>query len=101
MWQAWKRGEAFTGFWLGGPKVRDHWEDLGVDEWSASVLIPLCYYLTPCSRALHLLHDAQISNHSLVMYFSLTSSNTEKRSHKKLLYEYNLRYAFRYTSTPP
>jgi hypothetical protein len=24
------RGEVFTGFWLGGPKVRDHWEDLGV-----------------------------------------------------------------------
>jgi hypothetical protein len=23
-------GEAFTGFWLGGPKVRDYWEDLGV-----------------------------------------------------------------------
>jgi hypothetical protein len=22
------RGEMFTGFWLGGPKVRDHWEDL-------------------------------------------------------------------------
>jgi hypothetical protein len=21
----------FTGIWLGGPKVRDHWEDLGVD----------------------------------------------------------------------
>jgi hypothetical protein len=20
----------FTGFWLRGPKVRDHWEDLGV-----------------------------------------------------------------------
>jgi hypothetical protein len=20
----------FTGFWLGGPKVRDHWEDKGV-----------------------------------------------------------------------
>jgi hypothetical protein len=20
----------FIGFWLGGPKVRDHWEDLGV-----------------------------------------------------------------------
>jgi hypothetical protein len=20
----------FTGFWLGGPKVGDHWEDLGV-----------------------------------------------------------------------
>jgi hypothetical protein len=24
------RGEVFTGFWLGGPKVRDHWIDLGV-----------------------------------------------------------------------
>jgi hypothetical protein len=24
------RGEVFTGFRLGGPKVRDHWEDLGV-----------------------------------------------------------------------
>jgi hypothetical protein len=24
------RGEVFTGFWLVGPKVRDHWEDLGV-----------------------------------------------------------------------
>jgi hypothetical protein len=23
-------GEVSTGFWLGGPKVRDHWEDLGV-----------------------------------------------------------------------
>jgi hypothetical protein len=23
-------GEVFTGLWLGGPKVRDHWEDLGV-----------------------------------------------------------------------
>jgi hypothetical protein len=30
MWHAWWRGEGFTGFWLGGPKVRDHWEDLGV-----------------------------------------------------------------------
>jgi hypothetical protein len=30
MWHAWGRGEVFTGFWLGGPKVRDHWEDLGV-----------------------------------------------------------------------
>jgi hypothetical protein len=29
MWHAWGRGEALTGFWLGGPKVRDHWEDLG------------------------------------------------------------------------
>jgi hypothetical protein len=30
MWHAWKRGEVFSGFWLGGPKVRDHWEDLGI-----------------------------------------------------------------------
>jgi hypothetical protein len=22
--------EVFTEFWLGGPKARDHWEDLGV-----------------------------------------------------------------------
>jgi hypothetical protein len=22
--------EVFTGIWLGGPKARDHWEDLGV-----------------------------------------------------------------------
>jgi hypothetical protein len=28
MWYAWGRGEVFTGFWLGGPKGRDHWEDL-------------------------------------------------------------------------
>jgi hypothetical protein len=32
MWHAWGRGELFTGFSLGGPKVRDHWEDLGVDN---------------------------------------------------------------------
>jgi hypothetical protein len=24
------RGELFTGFWLGGPKGRDSWEDLGL-----------------------------------------------------------------------
>jgi hypothetical protein len=24
-----RTGEVFTGFWLGGPKVRKHWEDLG------------------------------------------------------------------------
>jgi hypothetical protein len=30
MWHTLGRGEVFTGFWLGGPKVRDHWEDLGV-----------------------------------------------------------------------
>jgi hypothetical protein len=22
----------FTGFWLGGPRVREHWEDLGMGE---------------------------------------------------------------------
>jgi hypothetical protein len=26
------KGEVFTGVWLGGPKVRYHWEDLGVGE---------------------------------------------------------------------
>jgi hypothetical protein len=30
MWHAWGRGEVLTGFWLGGPKARDQWEDLGV-----------------------------------------------------------------------
>jgi hypothetical protein len=30
MWHAWGRGEVFIGFWLGGPKVKDHWEDLCV-----------------------------------------------------------------------
>jgi hypothetical protein len=30
MWHAWGRGEVFTGVRLGSPKVRDHWEDLGV-----------------------------------------------------------------------
>jgi hypothetical protein len=25
-----RMGEGFSGFWLGGPKVRGHWEDLGV-----------------------------------------------------------------------
>jgi hypothetical protein len=24
------RGEVLTGFWFGGTKGRDHWEDLGV-----------------------------------------------------------------------
>jgi hypothetical protein len=24
------RGEVFTGFWLGGSKIRDYWEDLDV-----------------------------------------------------------------------
>jgi hypothetical protein len=31
MWHAWGKGDVFKGFWLGGPKGRDHWEDLGVD----------------------------------------------------------------------
>jgi hypothetical protein len=30
MWHEWVRGKVFIGFWLGSPKVRDHWEDLGV-----------------------------------------------------------------------
>jgi hypothetical protein len=30
MWHVWRKGEVFTGFWLGGLKVRDHWEDLGI-----------------------------------------------------------------------
>jgi hypothetical protein len=30
MWHAWGTGEVFPGFWLGGLKGRDHWEDLGV-----------------------------------------------------------------------
>jgi hypothetical protein len=25
-----REGEVFTGFWLGGPKLRDYWEDLDV-----------------------------------------------------------------------
>jgi hypothetical protein len=25
-----RMGEVFAEFWLGGPKARDHWEDLGV-----------------------------------------------------------------------
>jgi hypothetical protein len=25
-----RMGEMFTGFWLGGPNEKDHWEDLGV-----------------------------------------------------------------------
>jgi hypothetical protein len=30
MWHAWGRREVLTGFWLGSPKVRHHWEDIGV-----------------------------------------------------------------------
>jgi len=32
MWHSWGKGEVFTGFWLGGPEVRDHGEDLGVGD---------------------------------------------------------------------
>jgi len=30
MWHAWGREKVFTGFLLGYPKIRDHWEDQGV-----------------------------------------------------------------------
>jgi hypothetical protein len=30
MWHAWRRKEVFMVFWLGGPKVRDYWEELGI-----------------------------------------------------------------------
>jgi hypothetical protein len=30
MWHAWGREEVLTRFWLGSPKVRNHWEDLVV-----------------------------------------------------------------------
>jgi hypothetical protein len=29
---AWGKGEVFAGFCLGGPKGRDHWEDVGFGE---------------------------------------------------------------------
>jgi hypothetical protein len=32
MWHAWRKGEIFTGFWLGDSKGRDHCEDLGIGE---------------------------------------------------------------------
>jgi hypothetical protein len=30
MWHAWGRVKVFTGFLLGGLKVRDHWENLSI-----------------------------------------------------------------------
>jgi len=30
MWHAWGSVEVIAGLWFGGPKVRDHWEYLGV-----------------------------------------------------------------------
>jgi hypothetical protein len=32
MWHAWGREEMFIRFWLGDPKGRDHWKDLGVGK---------------------------------------------------------------------
>jgi hypothetical protein len=32
MWHTLGMGEVFMRFWLGGPKVRVYWEDLGVGE---------------------------------------------------------------------
>jgi hypothetical protein len=40
MWHTWGRGEVLTGFWLGGPKARDHWEDLGVG-WEDNIKMDL------------------------------------------------------------
>jgi hypothetical protein len=40
MWHAWGRGKVFTGLWLGAPKVRDHWEDLGV-KWEDKINMDL------------------------------------------------------------
>jgi hypothetical protein len=40
MWHAWKREEVFTGFWLGGPKERDHWEYLG-HMWEDNIMVDL------------------------------------------------------------
>jgi hypothetical protein len=43
MWHAWGKGEVVTGFWLGGPKERDHWEDLGVGKRITLRLTLRCY----------------------------------------------------------
>jgi hypothetical protein len=33
MYHIWERGEAYTGFWLGNLRERDHLGDPGIDEW--------------------------------------------------------------------
>jgi len=40
MWHTWGRGEVFTGFKSVGPKVRDHWEDLG-RRWEDNIKLHL------------------------------------------------------------
>jgi hypothetical protein len=39
MWHAEGKEEMFTWFWLGGPKVRDRWEDLG--RWDDNIKLDL------------------------------------------------------------
>jgi hypothetical protein len=31
MWHAWRKGEVFTVFWFGGPKVGVYWEDQSME----------------------------------------------------------------------
>jgi hypothetical protein len=31
------RRDVFTGFWLGSPKLREHWEDLGVSGYNINM----------------------------------------------------------------
>jgi hypothetical protein len=34
MWHEWGRRGMHLGYWWGSQKVRDDWEDLGVDVWT-------------------------------------------------------------------
>jgi hypothetical protein len=40
MWLTWGRGEMFTGFWLGGLKLRAHWVDL-MHRWEYNIKLDL------------------------------------------------------------